>query len=164
MNFAVEDQTPSQQKVGTEIVVASQGGHRELWLRQDRVQVSHHFSKRPLDSPAPNVLPPPHKHSRSRCFSTTKPQYRATAERPGYCRWLPLVCLSLSNPVLFKCKFPTTSRYAARSTGVARPFSSLFLRQDENAVANARSIKPAAVKWPFQDSTNSNASRDVPTF
>jgi len=36
--------------------------------------------------------------------------------------------------------------------------------QDENSVANARSIKPAAVKRPFQDSTNSNSSRDVPTF
>ncbi len=40
----------------------------------------------------------------------------------------------------------------------------MLLSQDENAVANARSVKPAAVKRPFQDSTNSNASRDVPTF
>lgn len=36
--------------------------------------------------------------------------------------------------------------------------------QDENAVSNARSVKPVAGKRPFQDSTNSNASRDVPTF
>jgi hypothetical protein len=43
-------------------------------------------------------------------------------------------------------------------------FSSAIPSQDENSVANARSVKPAAVKRPFQDSTNSKSSRDVPTF
>jgi hypothetical protein len=52
------------------------------------------------------------------------------------------------------------------SSAVALPLSpsSLTPSQKENAVANARSTKPAAVKRPFQDSTNSNSSRDVPTF
>ena len=52
-----------------------------------------------------------------------------------------------------------------RQAFVARIISSnISLKQDENSVANARAIKPAAVKRPFQDSTNSNASRDVQTF
>ena len=48
----LKKKTPSQQKFSTEIVFASPRGSPKLWLRQERVQVSHHFSKRPLH-PAP---------------------------------------------------------------------------------------------------------------
>lgn len=44
------------------------------------------------------------------------------------------------------------------------PAPFIFPPQDENAVANARAVKSAAIKRPFQDCTNSNSSRDVQTF
>ena len=52
----LKKKTPSQQKFSTEIVFASPRGSPMLWLRQERVQVSHHFSKRPLH-PAPQRAP-----------------------------------------------------------------------------------------------------------